>query len=455
MAKKRPARPWLRLDNAAKIFPPNSGKQDTNVFRFACELTEPVHPEHLQYALDRTLEQFPFYRSVLRRGLFWHYFEQSNLPAVVSQEHRPVCARLYDPNVKSLLFDVSYFQNRINIEVFHALSDGTGGLDFFRHMICEYLLRCHRREIEARGQLPQESALPRVFDPSTQEDSFARHYPESGGKTERTPHIRAFQEDHIPMPEGRINLLDGHVSVRGLQACAKARGVSVTIYLAAALMIAYARSMNESDLRRPVVLSIPVNLRNYFPSATARNFFSVIYVRHSFTPEELVDAREGAAPERLQGLFTRLSESMRGQFARELTTEKLSSRMHNLGRLERIPLIRAIPLFIKNFVLRIANDLAQKESSITLSNLGKVDLPPFCTPYVEGFTALTSTDGSQICICSYKDRMSLAFTSIYAKQKLPMHFLRFLSSEGLEVSVGAPPTLHTGGKTSKKAKQKE
>lgn len=70
---------WERLDNAAKIFPSASDKDRTQVFRFSCELTEPVEKEVLQRAVDKTLEDFPLYRSVLKRGLFWYYLEESNL----------------------------------------------------------------------------------------------------------------------------------------------------------------------------------------------------------------------------------------------------------------------------------------------------------------------------------------------------------------------------------------
>ena len=55
---------WKRLDNAAKIFPSNSNKRDTKVFRFACELQEAVQQETLQCALEETLKLFPLYRSV-------------------------------------------------------------------------------------------------------------------------------------------------------------------------------------------------------------------------------------------------------------------------------------------------------------------------------------------------------------------------------------------------------
>ena len=41
--KKNRESSWSRLDNAAKIFPPNSNKRDTKVFRFTCRLKEEIN----------------------------------------------------------------------------------------------------------------------------------------------------------------------------------------------------------------------------------------------------------------------------------------------------------------------------------------------------------------------------------------------------------------------------
>jgi hypothetical protein len=46
---------WMRLDNAAKIFPSNTNEKDTKVFRFVCELKEEIDRDTLQRALDKTL----------------------------------------------------------------------------------------------------------------------------------------------------------------------------------------------------------------------------------------------------------------------------------------------------------------------------------------------------------------------------------------------------------------
>ena len=105
---------WSRLENAAKIFPSTTSREDTKVFRFTCELTEMVQEAPLQAALEETLEFFPFYRYSLRRGLFWYFYEESREKPVVREEHLPPCSKLYHPDRHGLLFSVTYYRCRIS-----------------------------------------------------------------------------------------------------------------------------------------------------------------------------------------------------------------------------------------------------------------------------------------------------------------------------------------------------
>ena len=134
MTRRKPVE-WTRLDNAAKIFPPTTNEKDTKVFRFVCEMRDEVNHELLQEALDQTMLLFPFYRSVLRRGVFWYYFENTELKPEVREEHKLPCSMLYHPNRKDLLFEVTYYKERINLEVFHSLTDGTGALAFLKTLL--------------------------------------------------------------------------------------------------------------------------------------------------------------------------------------------------------------------------------------------------------------------------------------------------------------------------------
>ena len=133
---KEPA--WRQLDNAAKIFPTNSNKYDTKVFRFSCRLKEMVQPRVLQKALDKTMHAFPLYASIIRKGLFWYYFESSDIKPIIKQENHSPCGQIYDENIKGLLFEVTYYKKRINLEVHHALTDGVGALQFLKTLVLNY-----------------------------------------------------------------------------------------------------------------------------------------------------------------------------------------------------------------------------------------------------------------------------------------------------------------------------
>ena len=107
--EKRQSR-WRKLDNAAQAFPAATGKKDSRVFRFYCVLKERIDADILQKALDLTMEKYPVFRFVLRKGIFWFYMEPRELPALVRKEDRPPCSRIYVPDQKRLLFEVTYYK---------------------------------------------------------------------------------------------------------------------------------------------------------------------------------------------------------------------------------------------------------------------------------------------------------------------------------------------------------
>ena len=95
---------WSRLDNAAKIFPSTSVKTDTRVFRFSCELKEIVDKDILQQSTEYALEEFPHFQSVMKKGVFWYYLEQTDLMPVVELENQVICPPIYDEYKTNLLF---------------------------------------------------------------------------------------------------------------------------------------------------------------------------------------------------------------------------------------------------------------------------------------------------------------------------------------------------------------
>ena len=61
---------WMKLDNAAKIYPAAKRRTWTNYFRLSANLSEPIDLPVLRAALDVTVRRFPSMAVRLRRGAF-------------------------------------------------------------------------------------------------------------------------------------------------------------------------------------------------------------------------------------------------------------------------------------------------------------------------------------------------------------------------------------------------
>ena len=411
---KNPPTEWRRLDNAAKIFPPTSTKNDPKVFRFACELTEPVVPEVLRAALDRTLKIFPFFRSILHKGMFWYYFEDSQLKPEVLEENLPPCAPLYNKNKKQLLFRVFYYRNRISLEVYHALCDGTGALDFLRVLVYHYLTLKYPRELGSiEPPIDCGASVSQKMD-----DSFEKYYKRESLKMDKQEW--AYRLRGSRLPQSRIRIVEGVLSAKAVLAKAREYHGTMTEFLAAALMCAVHGVMNLRDEKKPVVVTVPVNLRKYFPSESARNFFSVINVGYRFKQAED---------------FPQVVQKVGEVFKQELTQERLGARMNKLAALEHNYFARAVPLGVKDISLYFANLVAEKQVSVALSNLGRISMPQEFAPYIRLFDVFTSTKKLQLCMCSYQDNLVLSFTSPFVSAEIQRRFFRILTQMGLEIEI--------------------
>ena len=409
---------WRKLDNAAKIFPAVSGGRDSRVFRFYCELTEDIDGDILQRALDLTLEKFPVYRSIMRKGLFWHYLEKSDIPAVVQPETQPPCMDLYIRDRKSLLFKVNYYQKRINFEVYHALTDGTGAISFLKEMVKQYLRISHADE-----NLPDTPFMDGdITIQDLENDSFSKYYkkPEKTDKTEGKKR-KVSRITGTKVGYGDYNIVEGILSSRQLTEKAKELGVSVTVFLSAVLLCAIHEEMNRRQNNKEVVLMVPVNLRNYFPSDSMLNFFGWIEPGYQF-PEGKYD-------------FQNILETVAAYFKAELNEEHLGSRMSKYMNLERQPIVRVVPLFIKNPVMQIANQFTQRDVTALLSNLGVIHMPEAYEKYITRFGAFINSSRLQLSLCSFKDDVVIGFNSAYQSKNIQRNFFRILQSFGIESEI--------------------
>ena len=130
---------WMRLDNAAKIYPAARRPNWSNVFRLSATLTEPVDTAVLQSALDVTVRRFPSIATRLRRGVFWYYLQQLKHAPTIREEHSYPLSGMSHEETRQCAFRVIVYENRIAIELFHSLTDGNGALIFLKTLVAEYL----------------------------------------------------------------------------------------------------------------------------------------------------------------------------------------------------------------------------------------------------------------------------------------------------------------------------
>ena len=414
----RDVKTWSRLDNAAKIFPPTSSKRDPKVFRFACELYETVDEQALQQALDQTVVLFPFYKSVLKKGAFWYYFEESALHPVVEEESQHPCAALYNADHPGLLFRVSYYRKRINLEVFHALADGIGAVRFLCTLVSFYLAAKHPDRLDGELQIDGYGSSQEQI----RQDAFKKYYDKE--KEIRRKNVnRAYRIRGAHLPDNRIGIIEGVLPVKAVLESAHEFQSSIGEFLTAVLLCSISDSMTVRDRSHPMVITVPVDLRGFFQTQTARNFFGVIHVSHDFK-------KSGDS-------FPEVLESVRRSFKEQLTPETMLEIINRYSALENKFLVKAIPLAIKIPCLKFAGRRADREETSAVSNLGKITMPAEMNDYIRLFSVFVSSRRPQICICSFKDTLVVSYSSRMESTDIPRCFFRRLADLEIDIEINS------------------
>lgn len=406
---------WYKVDNVAKLFIATSNRRDPRMFRVSATLHEPVQAELLNAALVPAARQFPQFQVTLHRGLFWHYFESTDELPVTVPETLPPCAPIYGPNRRNeLLYRVTYFGNRINVEMFHALTDGNGGMLFLKAILYHYLQLCYPNQL--KGAAAPGGASEADLEQNSYQNFYGNH-PRTRKRRTKAYHIWGLR-----LPYDQLQYFEARMPVAPVLALARGASVSLSSYLGALLMQSIYREMPALERNKPITISMPVNLRNYYPSETARNFFNSVYITQTLTGEETLEQIAAAYDARLK---------------EALQADNIRAGMDGYEKLEHMAAIRPVPLFIKNRVVDWFNALEGKGVTAVLSNMGRIPLEEELAPFVEGFSAFCTSDNMFVCVCSYGDELVLGVTSSYRSTSILKRVVRHLTEQKVPVTLYA------------------
>lgn len=407
---------WERLDNTAHLFPAIAGENMTNVYRISVTLTELIDPDILQEALNIVLPKFDGFNLRLRKGVFWYYFEENGKPAPKVTEENLYPCRYIKPNKnRSYLFNVTYYKYRINLEVFHVLTDGMGALTFLKELTYQYLRILHP-ELAGSDSLDAYTSLNR-------EDSFLKNYRKSSKNIYQKK--KAFLMKGEKLRAGEFGVLHGYINVPELKEVCKKYGVSINEFLVATYIWSiYSECLNQSPSKLPIRVAVPVNLRPYFDSITTKNFFAMVSAEFH--------------PEKDRYTFEEVLEIIRKSLKNQINKEHLEKLFSYNVSNEKVWIARAVPLVFKNMAMRYIYNASALANTSTITNLGNVSIATPYESFVEGFHVCLSISKGQLLkgtICSYKDTLVFTFSYILKDTSVQRCFFRKLAQEGIHVEI--------------------
>ncbi len=434
MKKKLPLRQreWYKLDNAAKVFPGQNSSSWSNCFRLSATLTETVEPELLEQAVKKLMPRFPSFDVRMRSGFFWHYLEKNpnGAPPIMEDIANP-CQRFKWKENKGYLFKVYYYENRISVEFYHSITDGFGASRFFMTLISVYL-RLTGKDIPNGDAVYDIEEAPRAGE---LEDSYSKNC-HSKAKAKRLQKF-TYRFKGERLPKHFLNVTTGYMPVSAVKEKAAEHGVTVTEYLAAVLLwtMYNLQKQEENNKEKHVGIQIPVNLRGFFGSETLRNFM----LCYSFQ----IDPKMGeyTLPEiiRLLSLYLRYINN----------EKELQAMMNGNMGIERNPIMRILPSFLKDFGVSMVYKVAgEKATSCLLSNVGVMKAPKEMEQYIEKLVLVMGPamiNGARCGALSYKGMLAFSISNIYKSTKIQKEFFTNLIKLGIPVKIESNRHLIKGG----------
>ncbi len=415
---------YNKLDAAAKLFPSVRSKNNSSVYRLSVVLNEEVDKKILQLAVNMIYERYSLFFLRLRRGFFWHYFDKNHIHFTVAKEKKSPCNDILSFENKGYIIKVLYYKNRISIEAFHSITDGSGVVEYLKSLVYYYLCIKH-------GNVDHQGKILLFNETDTNDgDSFIEHF--GNAQIKRKKQKNDISSKNSFLIKGKHfrrkgnSVITGIVSVNELKRYCKQKNCSITAFLTANMIMSiYVNMQKNSADKKPIVIAVPVNLRKLFDSKTLKNFFGVISVGCSMsddiTFEKLLDI---------------VSEQLKSAGDQEHLIDSSVKKLN----ISKNVFSRYTPLIFKNLIVPIGyNFIDDIKKTMSISNLGPISFPDGVKKYIEHteiFLYPTAKKPINCGICSFEDKLSVNFTrNIKDSGLMKEFFSSIVKITGVSVSV--------------------
>ena len=408
---------WRKLDDQAKVFTLASNKKYSSIYRLSVLLKENIDKELLQKATEMAITKYRAYKVKLNTGLFWYYFEENELMPMVSEEVDYPFKKINDTSNNYYLFKVTYFKSKINLEVFHALTDGNGAILFLNEIVYRYL------EMKYPDKIARHKKEFRKMSEDT-EDAYKKSYVKKRTKTKKIKKAYMLQGEELD--KGEYGITHNIINLKELKEYAKKEGCSLSEYLVA--LIAY--SIYETNYRiyrgkRPINISVPINLKKYIQTETISNFFSYMQVSISLKGKKVYT-------------FNDILVLVKKEFEKKLILDKiLSTITKDAGSTNNI-FVRLVPLVLKKIAFRIGSMQVKRKFTTSFSNIGIVTVEDEYKEYINGYFVILSPDWAEKIKCgivSYNEDIVVTFSTILRENLVENKFKELVKERNIEIRI--------------------
>lgn len=394
---------WRKLDNVAKVFSMDD-KNNTNMFRYSVILKKNIDKNILKEAVIKSIETYKSFRVKLGSGLFWNYLEYNKKEPTITKEDEIPCQHIKFKRNNNYLFKVTYYKNKINLDVFHVLTDGSGAKHFLKSIIYNYLSIKHKLEYTEK---PNDI---------TYQDQYLKNY-------DKSIKVKNNIKTAYQLP-GKINrnINDTYhyiVDILKLKSICKELKVTITEYITALYMYAIYKSMYNKKSKKEIKITLPIDLRKFYNVDTLSNFFVCTTISSNIQKNKLLTFKE-------------ILNQVHLEFKNKITQDKIKKYLARDVKVGTNIPIRIVPLPMKKALMKIVFSIANKTSTSTVSNVGIVEIEPKFKKYIDNILILVmpcKKEKMKCSICSYDKKLNITINSKIENKKFQNTFLKLLKEQ--------------------------
>lgn len=401
---------WIKLDNAAKAFSLVESKNN-NIFRFSAILKDKIDVNFLKCALKKTLDFYPIFKVKLRKGFFWKYLKQNEKLPIIEKENEFFCQSKSFKRNNNFLLKITYFNKKINMEMFHILTDGVGAKKFFVDFLYNYLDLKYNLNYSEKNKIN-----------SFKVDEYLKNANKKLRFKKQNKKAFFIKEKYINNKNKTYHFI---MNLKKFKSICKEYKVSLTEFLTTIYILSIYNTIYDKKTNKDIIITVPIDLRKYYEVETLSNFFTCMYINGNVVKDDEI-------------IFEKILNHVHNDYKNKLVKEKVDTYLSRDVKLGTNIFLKLIPLSIKKFFMKYFCSMFCQNSTATLSNIGIIDVIDEYKNYIENIFVLVKVEKKQktkCTICSYNNNLTVTLTSNLYSEKFENEFYKLLKKYISEVKL--------------------